>query len=157
LDALAVLEHLDPCWDVSGICQHALRQLKHLKTAKPRWLFPDAIVDCCGVGAVAGGAWPHPQLRRGTMGSTTRVAGGTSSVQQRKVCSTHLIGILFHGPLYFSANPTCLNSFDNEKQCLHPSLEGRGNVVVMDGLCTGILGWVCWRFAVNTLKYISHL
>ena len=34
---------------------------------------------------------------------------------------------------------TCLNSFDNEKQCLHPSLEGRGNVVVMSSVCAGIL------------------
>jgi hypothetical protein len=34
---------------------------------------------------------------------------------------------------------TFLNSFDNEKQCLHPSLEGRGNVVVMGGVCTSIL------------------
>ena len=33
---------------------------------------------------------------------------------------------------------TCPNSFDNEKQCLHPSLEGRGNVVMMGGVCAGI-------------------
>jgi len=41
LDALAVLEHFDACWDVLGMSQHVQRQLNHLKTAKPRWPFPD--------------------------------------------------------------------------------------------------------------------
>jgi len=52
---------------------------------------------------------------------------GTSSVQQEKC--------LFHTPnrypipwpfVLLCHSHTCLNSFDNEKQCLHPSLEGRG-------------------------------
>jgi len=56
---------------------------------------------------------------------------------------------LFHTPnrypipwpfVLFCHLHTCLNSFDNEQQCLHPSLEGRGNVVVMGGVCAGFLG-----------------
>jgi len=35
--------------------------------------------------------------------------------------------------------PHLPSSFDNEKKRLHPSLEGRGNVVVVGDVCAGIL------------------
>lgn len=56
---------------------------------------------------------------------------------------------LFHTPnrypipwpfVLFCHLHTCLNSFNNETQCLHPSLEGRGNVAVMSSVCAGFLG-----------------
>jgi hypothetical protein len=76
----------------------------------------------------------------------TRVDGVDDEGSRGDISTTKC---LFHTPnrypipwpfVLFCHPHTYLNSFGNEKRCLHPSLEGRGNVVVMCGVCAGILG-----------------
>ena len=110
------------------------------------------IVDCREVGAVAGRARPRPcwpvmkidvelaiAMRRDGVDDE---GGSRGDISTTRKC-------LFHTPnrypipwpfVLFCHLHTCLNSLDNERQCLHPSLEGRGNVVVMGGICAGFLG-----------------
>jgi hypothetical protein len=90
-----------------------------------------------GVGLAMAG---HNEANENSTNGDNNVSSKTS-----RVFYTHLVSI--YSMVVFL--PTLIpESFDNEKPCLHPSLEGRGNVVVGD-VCAGI-AVAKGKYAVNT-------
>jgi hypothetical protein len=86
-------------------------QCSNLPTLRPLWAL----------------AWDQ-QWRWGGKGSSW----GDIVSSRRSLFHTCLLGILYHDSPFALCHPhPCLSSFEHEKHCLHPSLEGRGNVVVV--------------------------